>query len=164
MWHDQFEEPDYILATDACKTGLGGICGDEYFHFKLRLPYVNYNIAYLEVLAVIMALKCWKNRLWAKSIVMQCDNMSVVQVLNGGRSRDLFLQAAMREVAYLAAVGEFNLHMVHISGVSNRIPDWLSRWHTGDGCSRPAFREYARGKHLHRIVPPRTYLSFTHTW
>ena len=145
MWLDQFLEPDFVVATDACKSGLGGVCGNEYFHFKLRGDYLNYNIAYLEVLAVIMALKCWKNKLRGKSIVMKCDNMSVVQVINGGRSRDLVLQAAMREVIYLAAVGEFNVHLEHIMGVSNRVPDWLSRWHTRDGVSRPAFRDFARG-------------------
>ena len=107
MWLQQFDTPDSILATDASGTGLGGTCLHEYFHLKIPPQYIGYNIAYLEVLAVIVAIKLWGDKLFGSKVVVNCDNLAVVQVLNNGRSRDLFLQAAMREVAFLAARFEF---------------------------------------------------------
>ena len=164
MWPHQFDEVDYIIATDACPSGLGGTCINEYFHIKVRESYRGYNIAYLEVLAVIVALKIWKDKIKGCRIVMHCDNLSVVQVLNSGRSRDMFLQGAMREVAFLAAEGEFQVHLVHVPGVTNRVPDWLSRWYMGDGVSQPKFRDHARGHGLKHIIPSHSSLKFTHNW
>ena len=96
-------------------------------------------------------------------MVVNCDNEAVVNVLNYGRSRDLFLQAAMREVCYLAAVGGFEVRFSHISGESNRVPDWLSRWAYG-GRYRAPFRDYIRGKNITRVRTSTHMLKFLHNW
>ena len=38
------------------------------------------------------------------------------------------MQACLREICFLAAVGEFELKARHIEGVNNRLSDLLSRW------------------------------------
>lgn len=50
-----------------------------------------------------------------------------MSVINSGRAHEPFLQACAREVAYLACKFDFEVHAVHIPGVDNRLPDWLSR-------------------------------------
>ena len=41
----------------------------------------NYNIAHLEILNVLVALKIWGNAWANKSIQIMCDNIAVVEVL-----------------------------------------------------------------------------------
>ena len=59
---------------------------------------------------------------------MQVDNGAVSIIINTGRSRDPKLQDCLRELAFTAAMGEFQIKAVHILGRDNRILDLLSRW------------------------------------
>ena len=38
------------------------------------------------------------------------------------------MQTCLREICFLAAVGEYEVKARHIEGVQNRLPDMLSRW------------------------------------
>ena len=93
---------------------------------------------------------------------MQCDNESVVSVLNFGRSRDLFLQAGMREVVYLLAVAPCELRVVHVSSRSNSVADWLSR--RREPSARRQFRRFACDKSLCRVKLNDNMFVFTHNW
>ncbi|CAC5393054.1 unnamed protein product [Mytilus coruscus] len=61
-----------------------------------------------------------------------CDNITSVTVINTGKSRDTFLQCCLRELCYIAAIYGFEIRAVHLAGTENRLPDYLSRWHTSD--------------------------------
>ena len=95
-------------------------------------------------------------------IVVNCDNMAVVSVLSLGRSRDLFLQAGMREIAYLLLTAEVEMKVQYIVTHDNLISDWLSRW--ADPNARRAFRAFARGRSLHKVVMKPSMLKFSHNW
>ena len=104
LWLQQFNTPDEVIAMDANNTGAGGVLQNtKYFRFSFPRSWQQVNIAYLEMWAIIVALRAWGADLTGKKLVMKCDNLSVVQVLNSGKSRDLFLQAALREVMYILA-------------------------------------------------------------
>ena len=47
---------------------------------------LNYNIAHLEILNIIVALKVWATHWANRRIRIHCDNMAVVEVLNSGRA------------------------------------------------------------------------------
>ncbi len=76
----------------------------------------------------------WGHKWAGKRLVVKCDNITSVNILNSGRSNNIFLQACLREMAFVTARHEFEVRVikyvkgVHISGISNRIPDALSRW------------------------------------
>ena len=95
-------------------------------------------------------------------ILMLCGNESVVSVLMYGRSRDLFLQAGMREVAYLQAVGEFEVKVQYLKSEENRIYDWLLRW--GNRGVRNAFRRFSRGRSLKQVLLSSNPFKFMHNW
>ena len=77
MWPVQYPVPDEILVTDACPHGAGGILwGDSYFRFNFPPEWTGKNIAYLEMLALIVVLKVWGWKLKGCKIVAQCDNES----------------------------------------------------------------------------------------
>ena len=114
------------IELDACLQGLGARWGSQVFAFPLPLGYLNYNIAHLEMLNILVALRVWNN-CWAKSrIRIACDNEAVVRVLGSGRTRDLTLAAIARNIQLQLATWDINLQVIHIPGKENQIADLLS--------------------------------------
>ena len=125
LWYTQITIPDEMLATDSCLVGAGGICQDEYFAVKYSKEQLEAttNIAQREMMAIIIALKCWYRKLHSKSFKIRCDNLAVCQCLNKGIAKDKFLLKGLREVAWLSAKYSFQIKTVHIFGSINVIPD-----------------------------------------
>ena len=124
MWPKQHLQPDAITSCDASLLGAGGILwGKAYYRFTFPPEWSGKNIAYLEMWAIILCLRAWGSELKGNKIVINCDNESCCHVLTHGRSRDLFLQAAMREVAYLLATQQVELRVEHVLSTHNSIPD-----------------------------------------
>ena len=116
------------IELDACLQGLGARWGSQVFAFPLPLGYLNYNIAHLEMLNILVVLRVWQN-FWAKTRVrIACDNEAVVQVLGSGHTRDLTLAAIARNIQLQVATWDINLQVIHIPGKDNQIADLLSRW------------------------------------
>ena len=57
-----------------------------------------------------------------------CDNLSVVQVLNTGKARDLTLLTISRNIWLELAMHNIDLELQHVPGTLNVIADLLSRW------------------------------------
>ena len=162
IWLHTVPETDQLMATDANLTGFGGISDREYFKGRFPPELKGKNIGTLELWAVLMAIQTWKDKFRGKYFWIHVDNEAVATILNTGASRDTHLQELLREIAYIAATSQFVIKAKHISGVSNRIPDWLSRWR--EPTSRRAFRQYAREKSLRiKKLPPEIF-KLKHNW
>ena len=162
LWLIKTPGVDTVIATDASQYGYGGIAGKEYFRGKFPQNYSNLNIALLELKAVMVALKHWGGKLTGKYFWIHVDNEAVSIILNTGRSRDELLQDTLREIALIAAQHQFVLKAKHISGVSNRIPDWLSRWNSKE--ARKQFRSHIRDGSFKKLPTPVEMLAHTHQW
>ena len=90
------------------------------------------------------------------------DNEAVATILNTGASREPLLQNILREIAFITATNQFVIRARHIAGVTNRVPDWLSRWHTQE--ARRAFHEHAAERSLKRIIIKEDALQLSHKW
>ena len=123
-------QPDDEFATDSCLTCCGAVSGREYFHavFPPFIQDLQLHINALELLTIVISLRIWGHKFKGKRLVVHCDNLSSCLVLNKGSTRCSFMQACLREICFLAAVGEFELKAKHKEGVNNRLPDLLSRW------------------------------------
>ena len=162
LWLHNNTEPDQLIATDASKKGYGGISGQQYFKGRFPLDWHSKNIAELEMWAVLVALKIWAPKLRGQYFRIQVDNEAVATVINSGAARNPALQDGLREIAMLAARHEFIIKAEHITGISNRIPDWLSRWHEVE--SRKLFRQFAKEKSLHKCTISHKYLQYDNQW
>ena len=103
MWLIQKSNIDELLATDACLTGIGGKCENNYYYSEIPEDWQpNYckSIAHFEMLALIIAIKIWAQKITQHKFAVACDNMSVVQIINCGRSKDKLLQDMLRELTY----------------------------------------------------------------
>ena len=59
---------------DACLTGQGGAYGSMVYALPIPKGYLNYNIAFLEILNIIVALKVWATHWANRRIRIHCDN------------------------------------------------------------------------------------------
>ena len=108
-----------ILTTDACLTGCGGLCIDQYFNsvFPDFILSQHLDINCVELLTIIVALKLWGPRWKGLRLTVRCDNAVA------------FLNSCLREICCLSASFEFELRAVHLPGESNCAVDALSRWY-----------------------------------
>jgi ribonuclease HI len=86
-----------------------------------------HDINVLELMTIMVALKLWSSTLGNRRIQIYCDNMTSVNVINAGKSRDKMLLALIREIAFICAKINSQIRAIHISGQSNTLSDWLSR-------------------------------------
>ena len=89
---------------------------------------MGYNIAHLEMLNVVVALKVWGQQWANKCVRLFCDNQAVVEVLSSGRAQDQILAMCVRNVWLLTASYNIALLVSHIQGTKNNVADLLSRW------------------------------------
>ena len=162
IWLVKEPATDTIIQTDACLKGYGGIYGKQYFRGRFPRQDQECNIAILEMCAVMVGLKIWAAKLKGKYFWVHIDNEAVATVLNTGSSREPELQNALREIALLAANNEFVLKARYIPGITNRIPDWLSRWH--EPLAKREFRKYAQNNSLKRVRVSHSMLQYCHSW
>ena len=162
VWLHKNPWVDSIIATDACLVGYGGTYQNQYFRAKFPNNMRTQNIALLELLAVMVALKIWGETLRGQYFWIHVDNDAVASILNSEASRDVQLQNTLREIALIAAKNQFVIKARHISGVSNRIPDWLSRWH--EMGARKQFRAYTKDSSLKQIRVSCKQLQLDNKW
>jgi hypothetical protein len=165
MLSEEFSSPDEILSVDACLLGCGGWMNGRYFHssFPNFLLDQNLNINLCEMLTIVVALKLWGLMLVNKKVVINCDNMVSVRVLNTGASRNSFLQSCLREICYIAALNNFDIKSQHISGCDNRIADTLSRWDLHDKFRRD-FKQLTSDLEVIEDFVSDEFFLFSHVW
>ena len=116
------------IYLNASLEGLGGCYNNYVYSLQIPKGFKNYNIAHLEILNVVLALKVWGHAWANKSIQIMCDNIAVVQILTFGRGRDPTMATCARNIWLLAAVFNVNIIVSHIKGLDNNVADLLSRW------------------------------------
>ena len=96
-----------LVHLDACLTGLGSAYGSMVYALPIPKGYMDYNIAHLEILNIMVALKVWANHRANQRVCIHCDNMAMVKVLYSGRAT---LALLARNIWLICAI--FNIHIV----------------------------------------------------
>ena len=134
------EDGSYI-ATDACPWGMGGVRFEkhrpvQWFATKLTecdlrkfgasVGESSFNTTW-EALALLIAIRLWLPGTNVKAHV-RSDSLSALRSMVKLTSTSTALNAIARELALDAVVGLYSIGLaVHIPGVSNSLPDDLSR-------------------------------------
>ena len=91
-----------VIHPDACLTGLEAIYDVQVHALQLPESWHNCNIAHLDMINILVALKVWQ---WAGPIILiNCDNQAVVSFLNNARSRDHMLWLSMPEIFLFGSI------------------------------------------------------------
>lgn len=81
--------------------GCEALTEEEFFHkeFPDFILQDSQHINELELITVLVALRLWVNEALAnKRITILCDNQTSVEVINHGKTRNLFIQSCLREI------------------------------------------------------------------
>ena len=123
---------DYTLELDVCLTGLGGRWCSFVYHLPIPQGFMNWSIVQLEMVNILLAVRLFQAHWAGRKILIKCDNEAVVSVLRSGRTKDPHLGACARNIWYVCALADIDVHYIHIRGLDNRVADLLSHW-TGSG-------------------------------
>ncbi|KAI2648082.1 ORF V: Enzymatic polyprotein [Labeo rohita] len=123
-----------VVHTDASTTGWGAVCNGQAASGSWTGPRLLWHINCLELLAVLLALRCFLPMLRHKHVLVRTDNTATVAYINrqgGLRSRRMSQLA--RHLLLWSQTRLKSLRAVHIPGELNRAADQLSRQPTHPG-------------------------------
>jgi len=125
----QLDPPHATFEVDSCLTGCGGISSQHFYTAKYPhfITEQCWHISRLELLNIVIALKLWADLHPNHILLVHCDNMAAVSVLNNGRSKDPVLLSCAREIWYLCACFSITLQVAHKPGRDMSTADALSR-------------------------------------
>jgi hypothetical protein len=116
---------DFVVCTDACKEGLGGVLSHNGFAIcyesrKLKEHEKNYATHNLELVEIIHALRKWRHYLMGRR--------SELRTYHNGL-KYLFDQPTLntRKIRWLEFLCEYDFEIKHIKGKENKVVDELSR-------------------------------------
>ena len=120
--------------TDATPAkGFGGFFKDQWFSASwpiqiTSLPQSSRSSALFEMYPIVIACLLWGSSWTKKQIVVMSDNMTVVHIINKGRSSNAFINRMCRRVTWTSIMNNFQLKAAHVPGVNNKAADCLSRF------------------------------------
>ena len=116
------------LATDASSTiGYGAVFGRSWISGNWSPDCIGKNIALLELYPIVLSFYVWGKYMSNKCITLHCDNRSVVDIINSNTSKDPTIMILIRKFVLYIMNNNIYVRAVHISGISNTIPDLFSR-------------------------------------
>ena len=127
MFQEQCVLSDNInLFTDASGVGLGGFYDGQWFSIPLN-NNKGHSIAYLELLAIVVATFCWGDQWCNKQIVLCTDNEAIVFIWSAGSCKSEKIMSLIRLFFFFTAKRNITLLLHHIPGYLNSYADSLSR-------------------------------------
>ena len=126
------------LELDACLTGCGAVMGTQYYteEFPQGLLVEQHNIARLEMLNIVVAVKVWARQWSGRRVRIQCDNTNACIAIQTGRSRDAYMQSCVRELFLWVTWYDIEVVATHCPGVEMVRADALSRAHKNENMRR----------------------------
>ena len=76
------------IEPDTSVQGLGVRLGFQVYALILPLAYLDLQIAHLEMLNILAALRVWQNQRSNKKVAIACGNQAAVHALNSVRTTD----------------------------------------------------------------------------
>ena len=120
--------PAAMLTSEASGNwGCGAYSGTNWFMLPWSGLIANYHITVKELIPIVIAGAIWWP-LWRNTTVLaQCDNITVVNIINHGSSKNQDAMHLARCLAFITAKFDFHIVATHIKGVHNVQADALSR-------------------------------------
>ena len=114
----------YTDSSANISLGFGGIFNNRWFWGQWEPGYINrfnLNIEYLEFYAVCMGVFIWTEQLCNLRVVVDCDNSSVVRILNKTSSGCKDCMQLMRRLTLHSIENNFRIFGVHVEGSKNQL-------------------------------------------
>jgi hypothetical protein len=118
-------EEDFIVCTDACNEGLGGVFSQNGFFIcyesrNLKDHERNYATHDLELTSIVHALRKWRHYLMGKRFELRTYHNGLKYLFDHSN-----LNA--RQSRWLEFLSEYDFYIKHIKGKENKVVDALNR-------------------------------------
>ena len=119
--------------TDASKNenlGFGCVCFPNYTYARWEEGFIslsNPSIDYLELFALMVAIVLWADRFKNGRIIVNCDNMGMVFIINRASAKNPRAMSLIRLITLVSMKNNCRFFARHIKGVKNKMADDLSR-------------------------------------
>ena len=116
------------IQTDASgHWGCGACFGHQWLQHAWALEWEEVSIMAKELVPIVFSCAVWGPWLTRSHTEFQCDNLSLVEDINKGTSKDLMVMHLLRCLWFFQALFNINIRASHIPGVLNISADMLSR-------------------------------------
>ena len=118
----------YTDAAGSGKCGWGCVFDDKWMYGQWPEGFVEQTpfITFLELYALVLAVVTWKDKLKTCRVVVHCDNMSVVHMVNQQMSRCQKCMALIRVLVLEQMRSNFKIGARYLSTKENSLADALS--------------------------------------
>ena len=125
---DWISNVDMEMFTDASDQSAAGYYDGAWFVHPVTTEH---SINWRELYAVVVAAGTFGKEWQGKRILLHCDNMCVVQVLNSGTCKSPEIMCLVRKLFFIAATHGFACRAMYINTKVNTIADALRRYKWG---------------------------------
>ena len=117
---------DMELFTDTSNKGFGCYFQGQWCQGtfpKQAFKDQQMSINWCELYAVTMALALWGPHLKGKCLLLHCDNVSVVLIMDKASTGSKTIMALVRTFTLIYMQHNIHVHIKHITGVNNKLAD-----------------------------------------
>lgn len=134
--------PNTVIQVDASGSGIGAHNGKSAYGARIcPIDDPVSSITELEAVNVVVAINTFVGVTDKGShIMVQCDNLSSVEVFRRGRAKNKVLLECARHLWMVQALLDVTISYVHISGTDNSHADSLSRMHLSNAHKLSAYQ------------------------
>jgi hypothetical protein len=118
---------DINLHTDASNKACAAVYSNMWFVIEFPISWASFNIAFLELYPIVVALEIFGSNMANQTITFHCDNLAVTQIINKQTSKDKAIMVLVRHLVLSAMKYNIIFKSQHIPGKYNILPDKLSR-------------------------------------
>ena len=158
------EKPHDIMAGDATPTGGGAWHGSQYWSQPLPLflqdPQIGIHLK--EFWTLIVSAKLWGDYWTGRTVVLYCDNDSVVETTTKRKPRDPEMASLLREFLFIVVTKKFHPVVRKIESKRNEIADFLSRRYDEAG-AKDIFKKFGLSN-MSKIMPKEKLFTLTSDW
>ena len=120
----------YTDASRNFRLGAGGVCGRSWYYLRWNEGFMIKNqpsIEYLELYAVVVGVFNWISRFRNQRIILFCDNISVVYMINRNTSSCPQCLKLIRILVLESMIHNVRVFANYVSSKNNKLADLLSR-------------------------------------
>ena len=126
-YEDPLSSPDLHMYSDSSLSGYGATLGTRFIVGKFPPSWEGLDIQTLELFPILGLVAAFKLRLAGLNLIMHCDNLALVHILNAQTSKSSTVMTLLRPLVLLLLENKILFRAVHIPGVENSLADMLSR-------------------------------------
>ena len=125
-----FQSPSHTVTiqTDASGYwGCGAFMSGQWIQWNWSTKWLSQGIMAKELVPILLGCIIWGPQLSKQSVLVLCDNLSLVNAINKGASKDTLVMHLLCCLWFFTAYFDITLTAGHIPGACNTIADELSR-------------------------------------